>query len=451
LTAAALLPAPAVAATNERVSLSSAGGQLDEPSTGSSISADGRHIPFVSHATDVVAGDTNAVGDVFVRDRTLRRTVRVSVSSTGEQADDGAWGPVISRQGRWVAFSSGASNLVSGDGNQSGDVFLRDRDTDQDTIYDEPGAVSTKLVSRPTSGGTANGWSDNPAVGTGTRLQVGFQSVASNLVSNDTNGNQDVFVHNVSTSRTVRVSVSTSGLQANGRSSQPSMSPNGRYVAFVSSASNLAGNDTNGRDDVFVRDRDTDADGIFDEAAAVRTVRASGSVPSNGVQYEHVLAPAISADGRHVVFTHRWGESDEDDPPPGKVYVRDLKTGTTSVVSRSTSGTDSDLAYSRAHAISSNGRYVTFMSDHRLDAADTNSAYDAYLRDRDTDADGLFDETGAVRTRIASVTSGGAVACCARSEGAFISETGGFVGIITWASLVAGDSNGQIDVYVRTP
>ena len=131
---------------------------------------DGRHVVFRSDATNLVAGDTNGQRDVFVRDVVLGTTTRISLSTSGGQGDRESSRPTISADGRFVAFYSGASNLVPGDTNQhceldifgqpictnARDCFVRDRDTDEDGIYDEPGAVSTVRVSVTTSGAQGN-------------------------------------------------------------------------------------------------------------------------------------------------------------------------------------------------------------------------------------------------------------------------------------------------------
>ncbi len=294
----AVAPTPALAGTTSRVSLSHTGLQLTGESLVGSLSRDGRHVGFFTVDGAVVAGDSNNSYDAFVRDRSLRKTVRVSVSSSGAQGDAASGDPTLSPGGRYVAFVSEATNLMAGDMNATSDVFLRDRDTDADGIYDESGAVSTKPMSVSNSAGPANGYSGGPAIGTG--RYVAFVSEATNLVSGDTNGAYDVFVRDRTTGRTTRVSVSTSGAQAAGHSSPTSMSSSGRWIAFSSDAANLVAGDTNGRSDVLVRDRDTDADGIFDEPGAVSTTRL-GVTTAGGEPNASSIRPAIG-DGRHVAF-----------------------------------------------------------------------------------------------------------------------------------------------------
>ncbi len=233
--------------TTELVSVSTAGehGNGDAfPAYGPSISADGRFVAFQSRASNLVAGDTNGTYDIFVRDRSAGTTERVSVSSGGVEGDHWSGGPSITPDGRLVAFESLATSLVAGDANLTRDIFVRDRSSG-----------TTELVSVSTAGEQANGDSGDPAISADGRF-VAFTSGASNLVAGDTNGTWDIFVGDRKRGTTRRVSVSSAGRQVNGRSWSPAISADGRFVAFFSSSSNLVAHDTNpGRYDVFVRDR----------------------------------------------------------------------------------------------------------------------------------------------------------------------------------------------------
>jgi Tol biopolymer transport system component len=229
----------------ERVSVSSGGVEGNRDSDLPSISADGRHVAFRSSASNLVAGDTNGTADVFVYDRQSGTTERVSVGSAGAQGNDASWNPSISADGHYVAFWSFASNLVAGDTNGSEDVFVHDR---------QSGA--TERVSVGSGGTQGNGRSNYPSISADGRY-VAFSSEASNLVSGDTNGSHDVFVHDRQSGATARVSVSSGGVEGNRWSQVPSISADGRYVAFLSFASSLVPGDTNGREDVFVHDRQT--------------------------------------------------------------------------------------------------------------------------------------------------------------------------------------------------
>ena len=192
-------PAAASAQTTERVSVDSAGIQANgKSSNGSSIatiSADGRFVAFDSWATNLVAGDTNELRDVFVHDRQTGTTERVSVASDGTQANGGGGWPAISADGRFVAFYSGASNLVPGDTNGWEDAFVHDRQTG-----------ITERVSVASDGTQGNSWSKSPAISADGRI-VAFISDATNLVPGDTNGVDDIFVHDRGAPATVTTTV----------------------------------------------------------------------------------------------------------------------------------------------------------------------------------------------------------------------------------------------------
>lgn len=442
----AFVTTPAAAATTSRVNVSDTGAELAGWSYGASLSADARYAAFESQADNAVAGDSNGAMDAFVRDIAASRTIRVSVATDGAQAAGSSGSPALSSDGRFVAFTSDARNLVAGDTTGDGyeDVFLRDRDTDGDGIFDEPGEVSTTRLSVTSAGGEPNASSIRPSIGDG--RHVAFMSTADNIVSGDTN-EEDVFVRDVENARTVRVSVSTSGEQANDWSWSPSISQSGRWVAFTSEASNLVRADSNGHTyDVFVRDRDTDADGIFDEADAVRTRRASvgGILGNSGGQ-----AGRLSADGRHVVFISHGTSSAVG--TTWDVFARDLTTNRTTLISASSGGAAGN-ASSQAPVVSGDGRYVSFESDaSNLVPGDTNGVKDAFVRDRDTDADGILDEPGEVRTFRVSLSSTGLEA----NRDTFapvVAANGTHVGFASEATNLSGsaDSNSMMDVFLRT-
>ena len=261
-----------------RVSVYSGGVQGNGGSYDPSISADGRYVAFDSTAVNLVTGDTNATGDVFVHDRQTGATTRVSVDSSGVQGNGGSYRPSISADGRYVAFDSTADNLVTGDTNATDDVFVHDRQTG-----------ATTRVSVDSSGGQGDNGSYRPSISADGRY-VAFEADASNLVSTDTNITGDVSVHDRQTGATTRVSVDSSGGQGDNGSYRPSISADGRYVAFGSGASNLVTGDTNAMEDVFVHDRRT--------GATIMVSVDSSGVQGNGGSYR----PSISADGRYVAF-----------------------------------------------------------------------------------------------------------------------------------------------------
>jgi Tol biopolymer transport system component len=236
--------------TTKRVSVGPNGRQSNDISWGPVLSADGRFAAFASKATNLVPGDTNNETDVFVRDRRTGKTERASVGPNGIQGNSPPWSfspgsSALSADGRFVAFGSDATNLVPGDTNGEADVFVHDRRTRK-----------TERVSVGPGGGQGNGESFSPSLSADGRF-VAFQSYATNLVPGDTNNTSDVFVRDRRTSTTERVSVGPGGVQADGTSFDTELSADGRFVAFASDASNLVSDDTNGMNDVFVHDRQT--------------------------------------------------------------------------------------------------------------------------------------------------------------------------------------------------
>ena len=264
--------------TTERVSISSVGVQGNDTSYQPSISADGRFVAFESDATNLVSGDTYGIVDVFVRNRETGTTERVSVSSTGTQGNGDSFSASISADGRYVAFDSWASTLVSGDNNGVCDIFVRDRETGTTEVV----SVSSAEV----LGDDLSTWSSISADG----RYVAFTSYATNLVSGDINEDGDIFIRDRETGTTELVSISTAGTKENSGSGYPSISANGRYVAFTSYATNLVSGDTNAMNDIFIRDREI--------GTTKRISVSSTGAQGNSGSYK----PSINADGRYVAF-----------------------------------------------------------------------------------------------------------------------------------------------------
>lgn len=263
----------------ERVSVSSSGRQGNGPSWNLRISDSGRFVTFQSDASNLVRRDSNGVTDVFVHDRKRGTTRRVSISGSGAPGNGRSYDPAISGDGRFVAFTSDASNLVRRDTNRASDVFLYNLRRRR-----------TRRISTGPSGRQANGTSLQPHLSPRGGL-VAFTSTASNLVRRDTNHASDTFVRDSSAGTTERVSLSSSGAQGIGDSDRAAGFAGRRFVAFRSSASNLVDGDTNGVQDVFLHDRRTGA-----------TTRLSFS--SAGAQADNTSGGArLSADGRYAAFT----------------------------------------------------------------------------------------------------------------------------------------------------
>jgi hypothetical protein len=225
------------------VSIDSNGTQGNGSSHYPSISADGRYVTFHSYATDLVLADTNGFADVFVRDRQSGMTACASLEPAGVPGNGDSAYASVSADGRYVAFWSRASNLVAGDTNGFLDVFVRDRQT-----------AMTERVTVDPSGFQTNGDTVFPSISADGRY-VAFSSLATNLVTGDTNGRRDVFLRDRQSGATERLSVDSGAAEGDGDSNGPSIAGDGLLVAFVSWATNLVAGDTNSATDVFARDR----------------------------------------------------------------------------------------------------------------------------------------------------------------------------------------------------
>jgi Tol biopolymer transport system component len=337
---------PSVVTT--RVSVRFDGGRITRGRSAlSSISGDGRWIAFTSAAPNLVTDDTNKKGDVFLFDRRTRQTRRVSVRSDGGQATGGRSAyPAISADGRWITYTSKATNLVDDDTNGTWDVFLFDRDTG-----------TTQRVSVRSDGGQATGTSRGQPAISGDGRWITYSSAAADLVADDTNEESDVFLFDRDTGTTQRVSVRSDGGQANGGSGGPAISADGRWITYTSAARNLVADDTNRRADVFLFDRD------------IGTTRRV-SVRTGGGQFRYCCSydPAISADGRWITYTSGARNLVADDTNGrDDVFLFDRDTGTTRRVSVRTGGGQfrsccgsRALGDSYGPAISADGRWVTY-------------------------------------------------------------------------------------------
>jgi Tol biopolymer transport system component len=342
-----------------RDSVSGSGAQANGQSFSPSISADGRYVAFYSDANDLVAGDTNNADDVFVHDRQSGATTRVSVSSAGGQTDGGSYLPALSADGRYVAFVSDATNLVPGDSNRLRDVFVHDLATG-----------TTTRVDVATNGDEAQGGpSTAPAISADGQL-VAFSSFAFNLIATDTNFESDIFVHNLQTGDTSRVSQSADGFEVDGNSFDPSLSGNGRYVAFDSDAFDLVPDDSNDAVDVFVVDRVT---GLVTRAS----LDDAGGEPNDAS-----TDPSLNGDGRFVAFS-----SESTNLVPGDtngavdIFIHDNLSGATTRLSVKANGVEGDGDSIRP-ALSADGHFAAFDSQAaNLVSGDGNGFSDVFLRD----------------------------------------------------------------------
>ncbi|OGN93953.1 MAG: hypothetical protein A2Y88_08460, partial [Chloroflexi bacterium RBG_13_48_10] len=301
----------------QRVSVANDESQANNRSKQPSISADGRYVAFTSEAANLVDKDLNGVMDVFVRDMVKKSTSRVSTSSTGEEGNLSSYWPFISADGRYVTFTSDANDLVATDSNSYGDVFLHDLKTGK-----------TDLISVATDGKSGNDLSFWSSVSSDGRYVV-FMSQASNLVASDLNATWDIFLRDMTTGETKIISNGYDSSQANSQSEYPVISADGRYVAFASDATNLVQGDTNGYRDVFEYDQETG-----------KTIRVSvatdGTQTDNGTQ---VFALSISSDGKYIAFASLATTLIADDTNQvWDIFVHDRDKGETTRVSVSSDG-----------------------------------------------------------------------------------------------------------------
>ncbi len=414
-----LLPASPVLADpgdTIRVSVSSGGAEANGASETPSISANGYYVVFSSIADNLVPRDTNHAADIFLYNCKTGRIGRISIGLLGAQANGASLEPTISADGRYVAFSSAASNLVSRDTNGATDIFVYELRTG-----------TTRRVSVATGGGEANGASTRPSISADGNY-VAFQSEASNLVAGDTNGVRDIFVRDRMTGETTRVSVDSTGVQGDNRSGFPSISGHGDSVAFWSTATNLVTGDTNGETDVFVHDR-------------MSGVTTRASVDSAGNQGNNASGiVSISGDSRYVAFESSASNLVNHDANGVNVdvFVYDRKLLTTTLVSVDSSGVQGN-SMSFFPSISEDGNRVAFWSaSTNLVTGDTNGKFDVFVHDRATG-----------KTLIVSVSSSGGQGDDDSYYPA-ISGDGCHVAFQSFATnLVVGDTNGEQDIFVH--
>ena len=407
-------PTPISAGETERVSVNSSGMEANNNSFGASISLDGRYVGLASNADNLVSGDTNGLSDAFIHDRQTGATIRVSVDSNGLQADNASYYPTISADGRYVTFYSFASNLVPGDTNGVADIFLRDLQTGMTTrISVNSGGVEGKLSSY------------DPSISADGRFIV-FESFATNLVPGDTNGAYDIFLYNLQASTITRISVSSNGGQATAASNDGSISADGRYVTYHSSASNLVPGDTNGQQDIF----------LYDQQTGTTTLVSANSdgVQANGPSYN----PSISGDGRFITFTSYATNLSSSVGVGSNIFVRDMQTDVVTLVTVDSNGIPAN-DWSYGPFISADGRYAAYTSyATNLVAGDSNAVPDAFIHDMQTGS-----------TKRVSVGSNNIQGNEASGVSA-ISEDGSFILFDSSATnLVTGDTNLQGDVFVH--
>jgi len=399
------------------------------------ISRDGRYVAFASDSSNLVPSDTNGAADIFVKELATGAIVRMSVDSSGAEADKFSYGPAISADGRFVAFISGADNLVANDTNAHFDVFVHDRDPDGNGVFDEGNDVTTR-ASVDSNGAQGNDDSGFGYGANGGRLSlsgdgrfVTFDSRATNLAANSAHC---CFLHDNVTGATLRVGLDSAGNPGNAPSFLPVISRDGNFVAFTSDANNLVPGDHNGHADIFVTD-----------LTQGTTTRASVSSAGVGGGGGDSFFPAISKDGRYVAFISGaknlvTGDIDSI----WNVFLRDTVNLTTIRVDVDPSGNPANENAWTGVALSDDGSQVVFESlATNLDPRDTNGFGDTFVSDLGTGA-----------TSLVSLTCFGRSADGNSSDWPFppsITADGRFVAFQSNADdFVKGDTNGLSDDFV---
>lgn len=345
----------------ERVSITTDGSQGTLPAWSSAISADGRNVAFQA-ALELVT-DTG-IHHVYVRDRQTGKTTLVSAASDGTPGDAQSGDPAVSASGRWIAFSSMATNLVEGDTNSASDVFVHDR---QSGI--------TRRVSVASGGTQGNSMSFEPSISADARF-VAFTSFATNLVGDDTNFTSDVFIHDIMMGDTSRVSAQLEGIYSNG---EPDVSSNGRWVVFTRHYYGPGPNITEETIHVYVVDRSTNTE----TRVSVNSDGKMGNYPS--------YTPAISDDGRYIAFNSAATNLVPNDlNNEYDIFIHDLQTGETQLASVSSTG-EQGWGYTTYVGISGDGRVIGFSSmASNLVPDDTNDGGDVFVRYAPLDATRLY-------------------------------------------------------------
>ncbi|SIS90839.1 beta strand repeat-containing protein [Neptunomonas antarctica] len=323
-----------------------------------SISSDGGTVAFLSDATDLVPNDTNGDRDLFVTDVETGTVTLVSKTAAGVQLNGYFGEAAVSGNGRVVAFSSSDSTAIPGDNNGSygQDVFVKNLDT----------GVLTR-VSESSTGGSGNQNSNDVSISDdGTK--VGFNSRASDLVSNDLNNVVDVFVRDMATGDLVRASTSSTGVEGNGHSNDGIVSGNGEWAAFTSQATNFDVNDINGRADVYVKNLGTGA------------ITVASTTQAGEFGNHNTWVHDISADGRYLVMGS-YADNLVADSYNGnnQVFRKDMLTGEILHVSTDSDGVKFDA---NSPKISDDGQFIVFTSSSSNLSSDPEANYGrVYIKD----------------------------------------------------------------------
>lgn len=382
-----------------------------------SITANGRYVVINSRATNMVPGVTDHKAHLYVRDLKTGKIALADVSDSGAVGNGDSFGGTISADGRYVAFTSAAANLVPHDTAKYFDVFVRDLV-----------AKKTYRISTAWNGQNGNAMSFRAEI-SGNGQYVAFTSLATNLLPGLTSHGSIAYVYDMATKKLADASVNSSGVQANSDAQAPTISHNGRYVGYSSRATNLSPGATDGRWNVYVRDMVRHVTILA--SAGASNVHSSAELP---ITAQGSLGSTLSPDGRYIAFG-AWIQKPTG--PDLGLFMHDMATGKTERVDVSSSGTPADGMTFFLCSISSGGRYLAFASQAtNLVPAKTNGTWNIYIRDLKSGS-----------TRLISVGVGGAVS---NGESAYpaISADGSTVVFISAASnLVPGGTGGQMNVF----
>jgi Tol biopolymer transport system component len=417
-----------------KVSVSSLGVPGDNHSFDPAISGDGNFVAFYSYANNLVPGLPIHTKHVYVHDLRTSTTTLASVSTAGVAGNRMSWEPAISFDGRFVAFESWADTLVPGDTNVVADIFVRDLI-----------AGTTERVSVSSAGIQGNGGSSEAAISADGRF-VSFTNTSNNLVVGDTNLMPDVFVHDRMTGLTTRVSVESLGAQGNGECRYSSLSGDGRYVGFSSTADNLVTGDVNGFEDVFVHDRISGA-----------TVRASENALGAGGDGSS-MKPTFSRDGRFVSFQSLSSNLVAGHLSPGfDIFILDRQAGTMRLASASAAGTPGNGTSFRAQ-MAGDGRHMAFASyAENLVRGDANGEEDVFVvhfGDAVVHLAAAGSCPGPLNVTVWNATRGGAVALLAGPAGSFIKASPPCQGVVldigrpTAMRLFYADAQGRVQLLL---
>ena len=441
LTALLLFAASALAATapkTKRVSVKSNGKEINTDNEFASVSANGRYVTFESPGK-FTSGDKGGF-DVFVHDRATGKTVRASVKANGKEVPgaDSEFSS-ISANGRYVAFVSNG-RFTKQDKDNYGDVYVKDMKTGKVT-----------LASLDSNGKQVPGGAGQPIISANGHSVLFLSDGA--YVPTDTNGRTDIYVRDLTKGTTVRASLRSDGTESDADVTSPSISGNGRYVAFQSMDQKMTADSDYGfavDSDVFVRDLKTG-----------KTIRASLKADGTEIspsQNNANVDPVISANGKFLAFySDAYGHYAADDNNNDyDVYVKNLRNGSLARASVTSAGNEVTAlggapqslgASERPLAISANGRRIAFEAYAALDPIDTNMERDVYVHDM---------KTG--QTTLASVASKGAVVTSGAGGQQLpaISGNGKWIAFETIAKVTGhdadqGPSTPDFDVFERGP